>query len=287
MWVLGAASLSGCYQEKEITVTATLVPTPMPEVVTLVPTPAPTVAPTPVPTPPPWPTPAFGPTGRPTDATRIYILTADETTKRPTVYSTKEGEELVIPYHYLDGRVLATYPHFSNPTYFGNPLVLRVLSGAPGDEWAEVQIPTRPIMTGWVKTDEFSWSWSDYYVQVNVATNTVTVWDGDDLLVEGVSVVTGSPGRETPLASTFVDEIIAGPSPAYGPWMLSLGVFSEAISTFGSAGGLPKVALHGTNKPQLLGQYASNGCIRLPNDVITLLAETVPVGSRVDIISRL
>jgi len=96
--------------------------------------------------------------------------------------------------------------------------------------------------------------------------------------------VTGDVGRETPVASTYIDEIMPGPSGAYGPWLLSLGVFSEAINTFGSAGGLPKVALHGTNRPDLLGQYASNGCIRLPNDVITMLASEVPVGTRVDLI---
>jgi lipoprotein-anchoring transpeptidase ErfK/SrfK len=139
-------------------------------------------------------------------------------------------------------------------------------------------------MEAWVKTDEFTWSSSDYYVQVDISTNTVKVWEGDEVIVDEVAVVTGDVGRETPVATTFIDEIMPGPSSAYGPWLLSLGVFSDAINTFGSAGGLPKVAIHGTNRPDLLGQYASNGCIRLPNDVISMLAEKVPVGTRVDLI---
>ena len=67
--------------------------------------------------------------------------------------------------------------------------------------------------------------------------------------------------------------------------MVSLGVFSDAINTFGSAGGLPKVALHGTNRPDLLGQHGSNGCIRMPNDIISIIADEVPIGTRVDLIN--
>jgi hypothetical protein len=220
-------------------------PAPQP---TAVATTGPVVAPTPRPAPTaipiPEPIPEFGPTGRPT----------------------------------------AAYDWFVNPTFFGNALAVMVLEGEPGDDWAKVQIPTRPIMQGWVNVEDFTWSSSNYYVQVDIGTNQVKVWNGDEVIVDEVAVVTGDVGRETPLASTYIDEIMPGPSGAYGPWLLSLGVFSEAINTFGSAGGLPKVAIHGTNRPDLLGQYASNGCIRLPNDVISMLAAEVPVGTRVDLI---
>jgi hypothetical protein len=203
---------------------------------------------------------------------------------RPTVYDGPEGTPIGVPYHYLNGTVDPTYDWFVNPTFFGNELAVMVLEGEPGDDWAKVQIPTRPTMQGWVNVEDFTWSSSNYYVQVDVGTNQVKVWNGDEVIVDQVAVVTGDVGRETPLASTYIDEIMPGPSSAYGPWLLSLGVFSEAINTFGSAGGLPKVALHGTNRPDLLGQYASNGCIRLPNDVIAMLAAEVPVGTRVDLI---
>lgn len=248
----------------------------------LAPTPLP--APTPLALPTPAPTPEFGPTGRPSSAGEVYVLTASDEVRRPVVYDSPDGTEVPVTYEFLDGRVDPTYDYFTNPTYFGNSLAMMVVDGEPGDEWAEVMIPTRPIMTAWVNTSQYSWSSSDYYVRVDISTNTVKVWRGDEVIVDDVSVVTGNEGRETPVASTFVDEIMRGPSSAYGPWLLSLGVFSDAINTFGSAGGLPKVALHGTNQPSLLGQYASNGCIRLPNDVITMLANEVPVGTRVDLV---
>lgn len=245
---------------------------------------APTAVPTPTALALPEPTPEFGPTGRPSDAGEVFVLTAGPDVGRPQVFDSPDGEPMQVSYTYLDGSVDPTYDHFSNPTFFGNALALMVTRGERGDEWAQVKIPTRPIMTGWVKTENYTWSTSDYYVQINVGNNTVTVWDGDELLVEPTKVVTGDTGRTTPLASTYVDEIMPGPSGAYGPWLLSLGLFSDAINTFG--GGLPKVALHGTNRPDLLGQYASNGCIRLPNEIITMLAQEVPVGTRVDIINE-
>lgn len=246
---------------------------------------APTPGPTPTAVPMPTAIPEFGPTGRPTEAGEVLVLTTNPDVYRPTVYDGPNGDVIDVSYTYLNGRVDPSYDHFTNPTYFGNPLALMVTDGAEGDEWVEVKIPTRPIMRGWVETKDFSWSSSNFYVKINVGNNTVTVWDGDELIVDSVSVVTGDVARETPLASTYVDEIMPGPSGAYGPWLLSLGVFSDAINTFGSAGGLPKVAMHGTNRPDLLGQYASNGCIRLPNDVISMLAEVVPVGTRVDLVN--
>jgi len=200
------------------------------------------------------------------------------------VYDGPDGNVIPVTYEYLNGSVDQTYDWFVNPTFFGNALALMVVEGSEGDEWAKVQIPTRPIMQAWINTEDFTWSSSDYYVRIDIGTNKVKVWRGDEVIVDQVSIVTGDTGRETPLASTYVDEIMPGPSGAYGPWLLSLGVFSDAINTFGSAGGLPKVAMHGTNRGDLFGQYASNGCIRLPNDVIAMLAAEVPVGTRVDII---
>ena len=45
--------------------------------------------------------------------------------------------------------------------------------------------------------------------------------------------------------------------------------------------GVPVVALHGTSRPDQVGHEISIGCIRVPNDVIAMLAETVPQGTPV------
>jgi lipoprotein-anchoring transpeptidase ErfK/SrfK len=98
--------------------------------------------------------------------------------------------------------------------------------------------------------------------------------------------VTGRESRPTPIVRAYIDEKISGASlgPAYGAWVLSIAAFSEDLGTFGG-GGMPKLALHGTNQPDLMGQYISSGCIRVPDEIINFIAETVPVGTVVDIVA--
>jgi lipoprotein-anchoring transpeptidase ErfK/SrfK len=64
--------------------------------------------------------------------------------------------------------------------------------------------------------------------------------------------------------------------------LISLGIFSDALNSFG--GSIPKIALHGTNNPSLMGQYASNGCIRVRNEIISQIAGMMPIGSKVVIV---
>jgi lipoprotein-anchoring transpeptidase ErfK/SrfK len=68
---------------------------------------------------------------------------------------------------------------------------------------------------------------------------------------------------------------------AYGAWALGLSGYSEVHQTFGTGDG--QIALHGTYKPWLLGQPVSNGCVRMDNDTISRLAETLPLGAPVTI----
>lgn len=42
-----------------------------------------------------------------------------------------------------------------------------------------------------------------------------------------------------------------------------------------------RVMIHGTNQPKSIGQRASHGCIRLPNDMLALLWKEVEVGTEV------
>lgn len=212
----------------------------------------------------------------------VWVGTAKAETGYVQVFDGPDGTPIIPKYQYLDGSV-TDYPMW-NPTFFGGPLSLMVVNGVPEDEYVEVQLPIRPTgSTGWVRTAEFDFLANDYYVEIDIGTNRVRAWRGDELIVE-TAAVTGRSDRPTPVVRTYIDEKLPGPNSAYGPWMLTLAAFSDSLNTFGSAGGLPKIAMHGTNAPQLMGQYASSGCIRLPNDIISLLAESVPVGTRVDIV---
>ena len=257
---------------------ATAVPNPQPQA-TAVPNPQPQETTTAVPNPQPATQPAAAPVNVPADApaggTFTHTLTA--TVARPSLHSSPGGPVFTPTFN---GQALPAV----NPTVFGNPLVYRVLAGEPGDPWAKVQVPARPNnTTAWVQTSQFQWGSSNQLLQINISNNTVTLFEGSNVLIT-TAAVTGKSSSPTPRANGWVEEIMAGPSAAYGPRLISLGIFSDALNSFGSRGAIPKIALHGTNNPSLMGQYASNGCIRVPNDVITQIAARVRVGSKVVIV---
>jgi len=238
------------------------------------PTPLPTVPPelfaTPIPSPEPE---------TPADPWEVHVLTAKSDTVDVPVFDEPEGEFFQLQYEYLDGSKV-DYP-LRNPTYFGNELALMVIEGEPGDDWAKVQLPVRPNgKTAWVQTGFFDWSTHNYHIDINVTDNWVKVWEGDKLIVE-TDAITGRPDRPTPVVEAYIDEIIEGPTAAYGPYILSIAAFSESLNIFSS--GLPKLALHGTNEPEKMGEFVSSGCVRVENDIITLIAETVPIGTAVNI----
>lgn len=238
------------------------------------PEPLPTVDPALFATPVPTATPEA-----PDDPWEVHTLIAKSDTVNVPVFDGPEGNAFDLTYEYLDGSTVA-YP-LQNPTYFGNELAMMVVEGEPGDDWAKVQLPVRPNgKTAWVQTGFFDWSTHSFHIDINVTDNWVKVWEGDELIVE-TGAITGRSDRPTPVLKAYIDEKVPGPNAAYGPWILSIAAFSNSMSTFSS--GLPKLALHGTNEPDKMGQFISSGCIRVENDIITLIAETVPVGTAVNI----
>ena len=150
------------------------------------------------------------------------------------------------------------------------------------EEWLKVQIPVRPNGTeGWIPAKEADLSSHFVRAEVNLTERSVRVWDGDELIAETEAVV-GKQSTPTPLGTFYVNDLVERfDGSAYGPFILSLSGFSEVMETFG--GGVPVIAIHGTNRPELMGGAHSNGCIRIPNDVVRFLAETVPMGTPVTI----
>jgi hypothetical protein len=172
-----------------------------------------------------------------------------------------------------------------NPWYFGGELALLVEQGRETDEWLHVAIPTRPNgTTAWIHRADVTIRSHRVHVQIALGERRVRVWDADTLLVDEPAVV-GKSSTPTPLGRFFVNARIRHDNEggAYGPWILSLSGFSEALETFD--GGLPEIAIHGTNRPELIGQARSNGCIRLGNDVIRRLADLVPLGTPVEVVA--
>ena len=120
---------------------------------------------------------------------------------------------------------------------------------------------------------------------LSLADRHLTVYDGDTVVAE-TDVVIGKETTPTPLGAFYLSEKIQQKNAggAYGPWILSTNGYSEALDLFDN--GLPVVAFHGTNQPDLIGTQASNGCIRMPNEVVTQLAELLPAGTPIEIVAE-
>jgi len=174
---------------------------------------------------------------------------------------------------------------FANPTQFGGDRTFLVVDDTSSDDYVKVSLPVMPNgQEGWIPRSAVELSTVSHRAEVDLSDATVTVWDGDEVIVT-TRAVTGRRSAPTPLGRFYIRDIIAQPTPDgdYGPWILALSGFSEVLETFD--GGLPALALHGTDEPAEIGNALSSGCVRVPNDVITALAETVPLGTPVTIVA--
>ena len=171
-------------------------------------------------------------------------------------------------------------------TYRGNRLVVLVLKGWEGDEWALVELPVRPNGSrGWVRTEDFDWSIVRHHILIDVSDRLVALFDGDELVTFTRAIV-GDASRPTPALQGFLVEKLPNhnrqeASAVLGDWILMLSFFSEVLESF--SGGLPRIALHGTNIPERVGEALSNGCIRIPNNIIEVIARIAPLGTVVNI----
>lgn len=81
--------------------------------------------------------------------------------------------------------------------------------------------------------------------------------------------VTSSPTRSNNRADPNTDLAVSGTN-----------AYSEDMNSFD--GGAPQIALHGWNNESAFGRSVSNGCVRVPNEVIEKLS-AAPLGTIVDV----
>ena len=175
-----------------------------------------------------------------------------------------------------DGVATAT---LVNPQPSGAPLTVLVkeVQGA----WLNVHLSGRPNgSTGWVRTDEVTLQRLDYSLLVSTAENTVTLLRNAEI-VATFPAATGTGGTPTPVGTFYITELLAPTNQGYGPFAFGVSAFSDAVTSFG--GGIGQIGLHGTDDSASIGTAASNGCIRLSNEDITMLAGILPLGTPITI----
>ncbi|HKA94245.1 MAG TPA: L,D-transpeptidase family protein [Acidimicrobiia bacterium] len=166
-----------------------------------------------------------------------------------------------------------------NPTEFGSPLTLLVVGTA--GESLQVGLPLRPNgSVGWVHASDVDVVTIDDRIDIDLPARKLT-WTraGAPLMEHAVAV--GAASSPTPTGQYFVTDVVdTDPSGPYGPRAVALSAYSD---TFRSSNGDYRIAIHGTNRPSSIGQAVSEGCARLPNDLVTTLAAGVPLGTPVTI----
>ncbi len=186
----------------------------------------------------------------------------------------------------IEGPIIGRYEvddgwEFTNPGPYlpAQPMTFLVVERR--DEWAKVLVPVRPNHTeGYVRLSDVEITTTGFRIEVSLSDTTLTAFDGDEVIAE-TSVVIGTPFSQTPTGLFYVTDMVPyeNPDGVYGPIALATNGYSEWMDEFDT--GVPVVALHGTSRPEQVGEAISNGCIRVPNDIIDMLAETVPQGTPV------
>jgi hypothetical protein len=163
-------------------------------------------------------------------------------------------------------------------TEHGLPRVFLV-AAQEGDKW-KVLLPVRPNgSVGWVRAADVDVHQVNYWVRVQTATHTVTVGNGDQLVLQE-PVATGTGGTPTPQGTFYILELVRPLAQPYlGPFAYTTSAHSDVLYSF--MGGDGTVAIHGTDNPGSIGRAVSHGCIRMSNSGITTLSRLLPLGTPV------
>jgi lipoprotein-anchoring transpeptidase ErfK/SrfK len=147
-------------------------------------------------------------------------------------------------------------------------------------KWFRVQLPMRPNgIVGYVRARDVTLAAIRTRILVDVSDRRLVLFrDGRKVLQATVAV--GSSATPTPTGSYYVNQrlIPADPGGPFGPGAVGISAFSPVLTGWAQGG---PIAIHGTNRPSLIGQAVSNGCIRLPNHVLRRVFRTAYSGTPV------
>ncbi|MEA1853000.1 L,D-transpeptidase [Cytobacillus sp. FSL W7-1323] len=127
----------------------------------------------------------------------------------------------------------------------------------------------------------------DPFVIVNKRTNELTFIDNREVQ-QVVHVATGKTDSLTPEGMFTI--IVKAENPYYRKKDIPGGKKNNPLGTrwmgFDAKETDGRIyGIHGTNDPDSIGHYVSNGCIRLKNDHVEALFERIPIGTKILIVS--
>ena len=172
-------------------------------------------------------------------------------------------------------RVLRTLRQVRPDLQLQTLLAIRGRFGRDGKLWYELSLPGRPNgQRGWIRADRMNAHPVENRIVVRRHARTIRVVRIKDrkVLLRG-TVAVGSPAAPTPLGRNFyITQGFVPDDPFYGPFALATSAYSSLTDWPG--GGV--AGIHGTSRPDLLGQAVSHGCVRVRNDVALRLNGSLP-----------
>ena len=176
------------------------------------------------------------------------------------------------------GRVLA---RFARLNVNGVPTVFGVLGRADcAVRWLRVQLPTRPNgVLGWIRARDVELVRVQTRIEVDLSARRVTLYRAGRKLI-GATAAIGAADTPTPTGSYYVNQRLLAPDPSgpFGPAAIGISAFSPVLQDWLQGG---PIAIHGTNRPDLLGGAVSHGCVRVRNDVLVRMFRLASAGTPV------
>jgi hypothetical protein len=198
---------------------------------------------------------------------------------RGTSYAV-DARGLVRVYRRPGGRAFA---RFGALNANGVPTVFAALEAVLGARckaaWYRVLVPVKPNGTvGYVRARIVNLRLLRSHVVIDVSARRLTVYHRGRIWLRTKAAV-GARATPTPLGRFYINQRFRDdPNGPYGWAAIGISAFSEVLTGWPQGG---PVAIHGTNRPSLLGLPVSNGCIRVSNDAIQRLWRLAPSGTPV------
>ena len=145
-----------------------------------------------------------------------------------------------------------------------------VVTRACAPSWYRVQLPMRPNgIVGYVRARDVGLLRVRTRIEVDISRRRVTLFRRGKPVLSATAAV-GASATPTPTGEYYVNQrlIPMDTSGPFGPGAIGVSAFSNVLTGWTQGG---PIAIHGTNAPWSIGKAVSNGCIRIPNRVMTKL----------------
>jgi hypothetical protein len=163
-------------------------------------------------------------------------------------------------------------------TVFGVLGVVRDRSCEPA--WYRVQVPIRPNgAVGYVRAADVGLQVVGTRIEVDLSERRIDFFR-DGRRVARTTAGIGSDATPTPTGRYYVNQrlLAADPEGPFGPGAIGISAFSPVLTNWTQGG---PIAIHGTNDPSSIGRAVTNGCLRIPNELLLHMFESNPEGTPV------